>query len=156
MCVIRWCIQSFAETVRNPWNSNICKPTHTHCQTPSVTASECLGFVIIMGSISDVSVTYRGAPIWQGRHADGHAHLVRGGERWRGGAPLLHFLSLEEIAPGPLDTTCSDGETTRSGKRGWSLKLHNVTRFWVVTMLTPIEVSYLSSIHEGCFLSSSG
>lgn len=49
--------------------------------------------------------TYWGAAVGQGRHADRHAHLVagRGGEGGRGGAPFLHFLPLEEVAPCPLD-----------------------------------------------------
>lgn len=51
--------------------------------------------------------TYRGAAVGQGCHADGHAHLVagRGGQGGWGGAPLLHFLPLEEVAPSPLDAT---------------------------------------------------
>lgn len=54
------------------------------------------------------AVTYWGAAIREGRHADGHghagAHLIGGGgERGRGGAPFLCFLSLEEVTPGPLD-----------------------------------------------------
>lgn len=50
------------------------------------------------------AVTYWGAAIRQGHHADGRAHLIGGGgEGGRGGAPLLHFLSLEEVTPGPLD-----------------------------------------------------
>lgn len=55
-------------------------------------------------------MTYRGAAIRQGRHADRHTHLVGGGggEGGWGGAPLLHFLSLEEVTPGPLDTAGSD------------------------------------------------
>lgn len=53
-------------------------------------------------------MTYRGAAIRQGRHADRHTHLVGGGEGGWGGAPLLCFLSLEEVTPGPLDATGSD------------------------------------------------
>lgn len=51
--------------------------------------------------------TYWGAAVGQGGHADGRAHLVagRGGEGGRRGAPLLHFLPLEEVAPRPLDAT---------------------------------------------------
>lgn len=50
------------------------------------------------------AVTYWGAAVREGRHADGRAHLFGGGgEGGRGGAPLLCFLSLEEVAPGPLD-----------------------------------------------------
>lgn len=53
-------------------------------------------------------VTYWGAAVRQGRHADRHAHLVRRGEGGRGWASLLCFLSLEEVAPDPLDTTGRD------------------------------------------------
>lgn len=51
------------------------------------------------------AVTYWGAAVRQGHHADGRAHLIGGGggERGWGGAPLLRFLSLEEVTPGPLD-----------------------------------------------------
>lgn len=50
------------------------------------------------------AVTYWGAAVRQGHHADGRAHLIGGGgEGGWGGAPLLHFLPLEEVTPGPLD-----------------------------------------------------
>lgn len=49
-------------------------------------------------------MTYWGAAIRQGHHANGRAHLIGGGgEGGWGGAPLLRFLSLEEVTPGPLD-----------------------------------------------------
>lgn len=65
-------------------------------------------------------MTYRGAAIRQGRHAERHTHLVGGGggEGGWGGAPLLHFLSLEEVTPGPLDTAGSDGETAYKRRHG--------------------------------------
>lgn len=48
--------------------------------------------------------TYWSAAVREGRHADGRAHLIGGGgEGGWGGAPLLRFLSLEEVTPGPLD-----------------------------------------------------
>lgn len=51
-----------------------------------------------------VAVTYWGAAVREGRRADGRAHLIGGGgEGGRGGAPLLRFLSVEEVTPGPLD-----------------------------------------------------
>lgn len=77
--------------------------THIPLEHTSVPASsDCLEFV--MENMFDVDMTYRGAAIRQGRHADRHAHLIRGGEGGWGGAPLLHFLPLEEVTPGPLNT----------------------------------------------------
>lgn len=61
-----------------------------------------------MANSFNIGMTYWGAAIRQGRHADRHTHLVGGGEGGWGGAPLLCFLSLEEVTPGPLDATGSD------------------------------------------------
>lgn len=52
---------------------------------------------------ADAGSTYWGAAVREGGHADGHAHLVRGGQRGRGGAPFIRLLSLEEVTPGALD-----------------------------------------------------
>lgn len=64
-------------------------------------------------------MTYWGAAIRQGHHADGRAHLIGGGggEGGRGGAPLLHFLSLEEVAPGPLDAADMKQRRVNAKKR---------------------------------------
>ena len=49
-------------------------------------------------------MTYRGAAVREGRHADGRAHLIGGGgDGGWGGAPFLCFLSLEEVTPSSLD-----------------------------------------------------
>lgn len=59
------------------------------------------------------AVTYWGAAVREGRHADGGAHLIGGGggEGGWGGAPFLCFLSVEEVTPGPLDAADMVHET---------------------------------------------